>query len=81
MTLSMYQASVPVFRRQLDALSAILTKAEEHAEARKLDPAARSPAAFFPTCWRWASKYRSPRTPQGRRRATGRRRDTELSRH
>ncbi len=38
MTVSMYQASVPAFMRMLDNLSAILTKAEASAEARKIDP-------------------------------------------
>ncbi|MDY0882000.1 DUF1993 domain-containing protein [Dongia soli] len=38
MTISMYQASVPVFIRQLTNLAAILKKAEEHAEAKKIDP-------------------------------------------
>lgn len=39
MSLSMYQASVPVFVRMLENLAAILKKAEAHAEARKIDPA------------------------------------------
>ena len=39
MSLSMFHASVPVFTRQLASLSAILRKAEAHAEARKIDPA------------------------------------------
>jgi hypothetical protein len=34
----MYQASIPVFVRMLGNLSAILTKAEAHAEAKKIDP-------------------------------------------
>jgi len=38
MTLSMYQASVPVFVRGLESLSAILNKAAAHAEAKKIDP-------------------------------------------
>lgn len=38
MPLSMYQASIPVFERMLRNLSAILTKAAAHAEARKIDP-------------------------------------------
>ncbi len=38
MTISMYQASVPVFQRQLTALSNILGKAEAYVEARKIDP-------------------------------------------
>lgn len=40
MPLSMYQASVPVFVRQLSALSAILKKGEAYVEAKKIDPAA-----------------------------------------
>jgi len=38
MSLSMYQASVPVFIRLLGNLSAILDKAAAHAEAKKIDP-------------------------------------------
>lgn len=38
MSLSMYQASVPVFIRQLNNLSAILKKAEAHALAKKIEP-------------------------------------------
>jgi hypothetical protein len=34
----MYQASIPVFISQLDNLSGILKKGEEHAVARKIDP-------------------------------------------
>jgi len=39
MSLTMYQASVPVFVRMLGNLSAILDKAAAHAEAKKIDPA------------------------------------------
>jgi len=35
----MYQASIPVFVRMLGNLSAILDKAADHAEAKKIDPA------------------------------------------
>ena len=38
MTISMYQASVPVFVRMLRNLSAILDKGQAHAEARKIAP-------------------------------------------
>ncbi|HEX5371877.1 MAG TPA: DUF1993 domain-containing protein, partial [Aquabacterium sp.] len=38
MSLSMYQASVPLFIRGLDNLAAILRKAAAHAEARKIAP-------------------------------------------
>ena len=39
MSLSMYQASVPVFAQLLDALSKVLDKGEAHATAKKFDPA------------------------------------------
>ena len=38
MTISMSSASVPVFVRMLESLSAWLDKAQAHAEARKFDP-------------------------------------------
>lgn len=38
MSLSMYQASIPVFIRNLTNLSAILKKAEAHALAKKIEP-------------------------------------------
>jgi len=39
MTISMYSASVPVFRNMLGNLSHFLDKAQAHADARKFDPA------------------------------------------
>ncbi|MGK9236490.1 DUF1993 domain-containing protein [Inquilinus limosus] len=39
MTISMYQASVPVFVRMLTSCAGILRKAEAHAAARGFDPA------------------------------------------
>ena len=39
MSLSLYQSSVPVFERSLNAFSAILDKAAAHAAASKFDPA------------------------------------------
>lgn len=39
MTVNAYQATVPAFVQILTALSAILTKAQAHAEAKKIDPA------------------------------------------
>ncbi|MGH6899818.1 MAG: DUF1993 domain-containing protein [Geminicoccaceae bacterium] len=39
MTMSMYQASVPIFLQMLNSLSAILDKAEAFAAERKIDPA------------------------------------------
>jgi uncharacterized protein len=48
MRASMYSLSIPVFRRTLTNLSAILDKAAAHAEARKIDPAALLGARLFP---------------------------------
>jgi uncharacterized protein len=48
MTLSMFQASVPAFLQGLASLSGVLDKAEAHAAARKIDPAALLGARLFP---------------------------------
>ena len=48
MSLSMYQASVPVFTQALNALAVIFDKAEKHAEAKKIDPAALLQARLYP---------------------------------
>ena len=48
MTISMYQASVPVFVRTLTSLKGILEKAARHAESRKLDPTALLKARLYP---------------------------------
>ena len=48
MTLSMYQASVPVFSQGLKGLKGVLAKGEAHVEARKLDPNALLHARLFP---------------------------------
>ena len=48
MTFSIYQASVPVFVRRLQALSAILDKAAVYASKRKIDPAALIQARLYP---------------------------------
>lgn len=48
MSLSMYQASVPVFVRLLGNLSDILTKAEAHAAAKNIDPSVFITARLAP---------------------------------
>ena len=48
MTLSMYEASVPVFQRALTQLSAILGKGAAHAAAKKFDPAVLVNARLAP---------------------------------
>jgi hypothetical protein len=48
MTISMYQASVPVFIRMLGNLATILEKADAHAEAKKIDPAVLVASRLYP---------------------------------
>jgi hypothetical protein len=47
MSISLYQASVPVFLRAFENLSAILEKGVEHANDAKLDPSALTEARLF----------------------------------
>ena len=48
MTLSMYQASVPLFRRSLAAMGAVLGKGAAFAEAKKIDPSVLLQARLAP---------------------------------
>lgn len=48
MAISMYAASVPVFRQLLVSLNELLNKAEAHATAKKFDPNALLQARLFP---------------------------------
>lgn len=48
MTLSMYQASVPVFKQMLGGLAGVLAKAEAHATARKIEPSVLLQARLYP---------------------------------
>jgi hypothetical protein len=48
MSMSMYQASIPVFIRVLSNLAAILDKATAHADAHKIDPTVLLAARLFP---------------------------------
>jgi hypothetical protein len=48
MTISMYQASVPVFLRGLASLKAILEKAAAHAQAKKIDDTVFVNARLYP---------------------------------
>jgi uncharacterized protein len=47
-TISMYEASIPVFVRALTALAGVLEKAEAHAKARNIDPAVLVAARLYP---------------------------------
>ena len=48
MTFSIYQASVPIYARRLEALSAILDKAATYASQRKIDPTVLLQARLYP---------------------------------
>lgn len=48
MNISMYQASAPRFVNMLNNLSAVLDKAEAHAEAKKIDPLVLTAARLYP---------------------------------
>lgn len=48
MSISMYQASIPVFVRALGNLSGILKKAVAHAELRKIDPSVLLASRLYP---------------------------------
>jgi uncharacterized protein len=48
MSLTMYQASVPVFIRMLTNLSAVLKKGEAHAQTKKIEPAVLTGARLAP---------------------------------
>jgi uncharacterized protein len=48
MSISMYNASVPVFNQMLTSLSAILKKTETHATDKKIEPQALLQARLYP---------------------------------
>lgn len=48
MSISMYDASISLFIASLESMSAFLTKAEAHAEQRKINPAALLGDRLFP---------------------------------
>ncbi|MES2152873.1 MAG: DUF1993 domain-containing protein [Pseudomonadota bacterium] len=48
MTFSMYEASVPVFKQILGALSAVIDKTELHLTEKKIEPAALLQARLYP---------------------------------
>ncbi|MBM3508883.1 MAG: DUF1993 domain-containing protein [Alphaproteobacteria bacterium] len=48
MSLSMYQASVPVFVKFLTALAGVIDKAVAHAQAKKIDPAVLLGMRLYP---------------------------------
>lgn len=58
MSLSMFQASVPVFIRALNNLSAVLGKGKAYAEAKKIDGAVLTQFRLYPDMFPLASQVR-----------------------
>ncbi len=56
MNISMYQASAPRFANTLKNLSAILDKAQAHADSRKIDPAVRANSRPYPDLFQLKSQ-------------------------
>lgn len=48
MTISMYQASIPVFLRALDNLAGVLRLGDAHATAKRIDPMVLTGARLYP---------------------------------
>lgn len=48
MTISMYDASIPVFKQMLGSLNELLNKAKAHCVEKKIDPSALLQARLFP---------------------------------
>jgi uncharacterized protein len=71
--MSMYNASVLVFEIGLNALSAILDKAEAHAEAKRIDPTALLTARLFPDMFTFTRQVQSAcdQAKNGAARLTG----------
>lgn len=59
MKISMYLASAPRFANTLGNLSAILDKAQAHAEAKKIDPAALIACRLFPDMFPFSRQVQS----------------------
>jgi hypothetical protein len=59
MPLSLYQASVPIYLKVLNGLSAMLDRAAEHAKANKYEPEALLNARLFPDMWSFAQQVQA----------------------
>ena len=57
--MSMSDASIPVFEIGLNALAALLAKAEAYAEAKRIDPAALLNARLFPDMFAFTRQVQS----------------------
>jgi hypothetical protein len=52
MTISLYAASIPVFKQMINSTSAILSKAEQHAAAKNISRPHCCRIACFQICFR-----------------------------
>ena len=59
MTMSMYQASAPIFVQMLGGLSSVLDKAEAYAAEKKVDPAVMFNLRLHPTMWALAKEVQA----------------------
>ena len=57
--MSMYNASIPIFEIGLNALSAILDKAEAYAEAKRIDPTVLLTVRLFPDMFAFTRQVQS----------------------
>ena len=48
MAISLYTASIPIFKQMINGVSAILSKAEQHAAAKNIEPNAMLQDRLFP---------------------------------
>ena len=65
----MYDETVPVFTRSLNALTGVIDKAEAHATARKIDPAALLTFRLYPDMWDFSRQVQAA-TDHARRSVT-----------
>lgn len=59
MPITLYEASVPQFKKHLDALDAIIDKAAAYCEARKIDPEALLLARLYPDMFTFKRQVQS----------------------
>ncbi len=59
MPITLYEASVPQFKKHLDALDAIIDKAAAYCEARKIDPEALLSARLYPDMYTFRRQVQS----------------------
>lgn len=59
MSITMYEIAIPSFTKHLEALDALLDKAQAHVEAKKIDPDAFLNARLFPDMYTFKKQVQS----------------------